>query len=306
MTAKLMMFYNPCGGVGKTTLTLIAGDGLQRLYGRRVLFIDLDGLCSLSRRLGYSGNIWICADKHFKYSSRHLVRGEIKRQGRGLQDLQMIYHPDAYYCSDGRIERNWTEPRVRGDLIPADSGLFYYSLPAGENGYGFDTYLINLLKTWIDELSKYYDVIFLDCAPGYGRLAQQASLAVDYLIPVIEAGVYESLTGCDFIMWDIHRTQHPYEKTEELWNRCPFKTEIPGIVVNKVQIGYSDFNNEAIKRVNTKFKWVVEIPGAYVRERDVLIYNNKGSLFSIFERGKSRSRNCCEELVTALEKLLSK
>lgn len=307
MTAKLIMFYNPCGGVGKTTLTLIAGDGLQRLYGRRVLFVDLDGLCSLSRRLGYNGDIWLQTEKHIKYSSRHFVQGKIERQGKGLQDIQMIYHPDACYYSDGRVERNWTKPTIRGDLIPADSGLFYYSRYTGVKVCGNDTYLINPFRTWIDELSEHYDVIFLDCPPGYGLLAQQASLTVDYLIPVIEAGLYESLRGCDFIMWDIHRTQHPYEKTEELWSRCPYKTEIPGIVVNKSQMcSSSDFKSEAIKRVNTKFKWVVEIPGAYVRERDVLIYNNKGSLFSIFERGKSRSRNCCEELVTALDQLLRK
>lgn len=136
------------GGSGKTITTWNLGAGLKS-QGRRVLLIDLDSQCSLTRNLRINPNSTIA-------SAYEVLTGSV-------------------LAKDTIVETG------SGDLIPASSRLATADLNI--TGRGKEYRLQNALRT----ISDQYDVCIADTPPALGILLVNALTASDSLLITAQA-----------------------------------------------------------------------------------------------------------------------
>ena len=177
---RFIAISNRKGGVGKTTLTLMAAYGFA-LYGqKRVLVIDLDAQASSS--LAFLGaDRWI----------------EAKETGRHAGDMFINAFGDETHIDIDRfitkqvgdVTSPQGDPEI--DIIPSSSelddserGLLYMmaqSEPTLEEVfYEIERKVANIIRS----AEGHYDVVILDCPPGLSCSAWGGLRAADYaLIP---------------------------------------------------------------------------------------------------------------------------
>lgn len=143
---KIFSISNHKGGVAKTTTTTNLAAGLAKM-DKKVLVIDLDAQCNLTKHLGiqkYDTNV---------YSA---LKGDSK--------LPEIRVTDNLYISPSHI-----------NLSGAD---IEFSMEPGRE---------NLLKDLLNNFENKYDFVFIDCPPSLGLLTINALNASDFVLIPLQA-----------------------------------------------------------------------------------------------------------------------
>ncbi len=170
---------NMKGGVGKTTLTVNIAACLAKLYGKRVLVIDLDTQISATlsmvapqefakirrekKTISYSVAKILKPNTRYKFETRDLITPDVC----GVRGLDLLAGDidiyDEFLVSEKLHEESNSNPEI--DFIDAWNG--------------FEGSLIkDILAPVIDE----YDFIILDCAPGYNLLTRSGIMASHFYI----------------------------------------------------------------------------------------------------------------------------
>lgn len=156
---KTIAIMNNKGGVGKTVTAISLADILTREYGRRVLLIDCDGQCNLTRTY--------------------------------LPDLDTGDVPTTATLLLGEGEPVWEDNTIdlgRGlSLVPASSELYELDRAALQDGVRRTRVLYDFVLAAAEDDGA--DYCILDCPPGYTVASINALLACDeVVIPMLVDG----------------------------------------------------------------------------------------------------------------------
>jgi chromosome partitioning protein len=170
---------NMKGGVGKTTLTVNIAACLAKLYGKRVLVVDLDTQISATlsmvapqdfakirrekKTISYAVAKVLKPNSRYKFETRDLITSDVC----GVRGLDLLAGDidiyDEFLVSEKLHEEAKNTPEI--DFI--------------DTWNGFEGSLIkDILAPVIDE----YDFIVLDCAPGYNLLTRSGIMASHFYI----------------------------------------------------------------------------------------------------------------------------
>jgi chromosome partitioning protein len=179
--AYVIATVNMKGGVGKTTLTVNLATCLAKHHNKRVLIVDLDTQISATLSL------MTPADFAKARQDKRTLRSLVKRSILGDPKLPTVACEAVrtFICN------------VKGlDLLPGDIELYdeflvsemLHQLAVNRGQADFERVWHDFEKTLISNIleafSKDYDLIILDCAPGYNLITRSALLACDfYLVP---------------------------------------------------------------------------------------------------------------------------
>jgi chromosome partitioning protein len=152
---KVWSIANQKGGVGKTTTTVALG-GLLAAWGFRTLMIDIDPHGSLSSYFGHDPD-------ELEQSSYSLFEAVAERRELPPADLVLPTSTEGL------------------SLIPAAVALATLDRQSGRrDGMGL------VLKRAVDQLSRQFDYILIDCPPVLGVLLINALAACERLIVPVQ------------------------------------------------------------------------------------------------------------------------
>ena len=145
--AQIMSVFNAKGGVGKTTTTLNLGKALN-MMGFRILLLDLDPQANLSQSLGVENEEHTITDV-FNQSIDSLP---IKKVG------------DFFHLVPSSLELTAVEPSLYSNI---------------------KSYL--LIKKRLEPIQEEYDFVIIDCPPSLGILTQNALIASNNVLIIVQA-----------------------------------------------------------------------------------------------------------------------
>ena len=164
---RIIALSNQKGGVGKTTSTLNIGAALA-LKGKRVLLIDVDPQCNLSKSLDATND-------------------EFDIYGVLLREYPV---KSAVF-------------KVRPNLllIPGSKNL-----PAFERNHGGDYESFYFLKTRLEEILSMYqiDYVLIDCPPSLNLISTNAYVAANEVVVPVEGQEF-SLDGLSLVAETVHK-----------------------------------------------------------------------------------------------------
>jgi cellulose biosynthesis protein BcsQ len=172
---------NMKGGVGKTTLTVNLAASLARHHNQRVLIVDLDTQISATLSLMPPGEFANLRSQ--KRTLRHLVHRAILGDADLFNQTRDVIQ--GFVCNVPSLS-----------LLPGDIDLYdefvvselLHRRAMQQSKTNFEAvwnrFEKNLISSILQTIDSDYDIIFLDCAPGYNLLTRSALLASNYyLIP---------------------------------------------------------------------------------------------------------------------------
>lgn len=189
--AKKIFFGNYKGGVGKTTTVFEIGAQLAAKYQQKVLLIDLDPQCSLSKICEGSTNInlnTLPVDQTLNYVLE--LYGEYISQATRLQFFEKSI-ASKYSAIQYAIQNIKKHSKKGGslDFIPTVLDLKnsrISDIADRFSGSSINILVIAKLLSDIENGDKNYDFILIDCPPTSNIIIQSVFLASDYyLIPTI-------------------------------------------------------------------------------------------------------------------------
>lgn len=211
--------YNIKGGVGKTSIAVNLAWSAATRSARRTLLWDLDAQGAASFLLGHDGG-------SRSKRAADIFAGEAKPKA--------LIESTAY-------------PRL--DLLPADASLA--TLDRLLHDLGKKRRLAKL----VEDLSRDYDLIVLDCPPGLGDLAEQLVRAADLVIvPVVPSELSRRTLVAveDFVnareartvpllpvhaMVDRRRKLHRDYVTDSDWPAVPMASAVEQMAERRAPIG---------------------------------------------------------------------
>lgn len=191
---RTIAIENLKGGVGKTVTTISLAHILVEEYHQRVLLVDCDGQCNLTRF--YLGNV-----------------------------------PDTTTLADvltGNMEPLWEDNLIGVRpglwLLPAGQQLYSLDLAAIQHGSSNLMILREFMKA-VEE-DQGIDTVLFDCPPGFTAASTAALMAAqEIIVPVLMDGF--SVEGMADMLLQIHsmRDVNPRLKVAGVlinqWHRCP-------------------------------------------------------------------------------------
>ncbi len=195
---RAIAIENLKGGVGKTVTTISLAHILTETYGKRVLVVDCDGQCNLTR----------------------FYLGEVPDTVTLAEVLEGNHDP---YWMDNVIG---VKPRLL--LLPASQELYRLDLAALRRGAAGLTALQDFLEAVAEDGTV--DVVLFDCPPGFTAASTAALMAADeIIIPVLMDGF--SVEGMTDMLLQVSsmREVNPALRVAGVlinqWHRCPAVTE---------------------------------------------------------------------------------
>lgn len=236
---------NMKGGVGKTTLTVNLAASLARNQGKRVLIVDLDTQISATLSLMPPGEF--AKLRNDKRTLRYLVHQAIARN----PDLPNLTRDSikSYICNVPGLSLMLGDIEIYDEYLVSEM-LHKRSMQQGraeQFEQVWNEFEKNLIRNILEPISPDYDIIILDCAPGYNLITRSALLASDYyLIPARPEPL--SLIGIQLLERRIHRLREAHR-------------EDPSVKVDLLGIAFSlsgnlltgRYYNQVMKRLNDDF-----------------------------------------------------
>ena len=168
MAAKIIVFANQKGGVGKTTTAVNLGAYLSK-NGQRVLLLDFDPQGNLSSSVGFKNQEW---GVYEVLTDKIPVNRAIRKTS--LENLHIL--PSNIHLTGAGVE-----------LINLKDREYF-------------------LKEHIKPLLNYYNYIFIDCPPSLGILTVNGLTAADYVIIPLQCE-YFALEGLSLLLKSITKIQ---------------------------------------------------------------------------------------------------
>jgi chromosome partitioning protein len=215
---KTIAIANQKGGVGKTTTAVNLGAGLA-IEGFRVLMIDLDSQCNLTRTFLTPEMI-----------QNTLANVLIDNKGDGLPFGAAIY--------ETHIEN-------------LDLAASHIRLAKLEKSSQFDD--LFRLKDSLNSLSDEYDFVLVDCPPSLGIVVTQALLASDYVIVPLAAEYYafEGTQDLEETIKSVRRSNPSLNVLGYVVTRFDARTTASAEAYKQAQAMFGDKLFETLVRSNT-------------------------------------------------------
>lgn len=236
---------NMKGGVGKTTLSVNLAACLAKFHQKRVLLVDLD--TQISATLSLMPPADFAKLRNDKRTLRNLINRAIASDPKLPQTVpDTIY---SYVC------------QLKGfDLLPGDIDLYdeflvsqllhKTALQKGDTDFEqvWNVFEKNLIRKVLEPIEKDYDLILLDCAPGYNLITRSALLASNfYLIPAKPEPL--SLIGIQLLERRINKLKETHET-----DLAPVDLELLGIAFSlSGNLLTSRYHGQVMKRLNEDF-----------------------------------------------------
>ncbi|MEB3294715.1 MAG: ParA family protein [Synechococcales bacterium] len=244
--AYIIATTNMKGGVGKTTMTVNLAAAIAKYQNKRVLIADLDTQISATLSLMPPGEF--AKLRSDQRTLRHLVHEAV----RGNPDLpnQTRDAIKGYTCNIPNLS-----------LLPGDIDLYDEFLVSEllhqrsiQQGKGdrfrevWNDFEKELMRNILLPISSNYDVIILDCAPGYNLITRSALLSSHYyLIPAKPEPL--SLIGIQLLERRINRLREAH-RDDEVINAV----EMLGITFSlSGNLLTGRYYNQVMKRLNDDF-----------------------------------------------------
>ncbi|WP_195990209.1 ParA family protein [Clostridium sp. D53t1_180928_C8] len=223
---KKVFFGNYKGGVGKTTTVFEIGALLAEMHQKKVLLVDLDPQCSLSKVCSKTSDIKLeninveetlnfaieLYSEYLKEASKiEILEGQVKT--RYLSINNMVKRINKYSNSGGRLE-----------YIPTVLNIKNSRLNDIAEKMAKNTITILSISKIMEDICKEnnYDYILFDCPPNSNIITQGVYLYSDYyLIPTILDEI-----SCDGVADYISEVQGTYLK-------YVYDNNIGGITIKK-------------------------------------------------------------------------
>ncbi|MFC5604756.1 ParA family protein [Sporosarcina koreensis] len=237
---KVISLINWKGGVGKSTLTLHLGVGLQKITNKRVLLVDLDPQCNLSfLALGvesyyesvYERGMATLKDVFDGYFNDKNVDGSSVTHEKLVNDS-----PSSAFDKIDMILSH--QDLVLMDLILARSqkkGKDHKEVTRNE------IEKLSILKTLLDQVKDDYEYVLLDCPPNVNTVTQNAFYASDYFVVPVKPD-FLSTTGISLIVKYMDKFNADFERMHD-YAEMPgpyVHTKFGGIIFNMVD----EYKNE--------------------------------------------------------------
>jgi chromosome partitioning protein len=242
--ALVIATTNMKGGVGKTTLTINLATCLVKNHKKRVLIVDLDTQISATLSL------MMPAEFAKLRQDKRTLRSLIQRSIVGDPQLATLI-PEAV--------RSYTCNLPGLNLLPGDIDLYDEFLVSEmlhrkaiqQSGVEFEqiwnTFEKQLIQSILKPISQDYDIIILDCAPGYNLITRSALLASDfYVIPAKPEPL--SLIGIQLLERRIAKLRETHQAD------TPIAAQLLGITfLLSGNILTGRYYNKVMKRLNEDF-----------------------------------------------------
>ena len=191
---RAIAIENLKGGVGKTVTTISLAHILTEAYGRKVIVVDCDGQCNLTR----------------------FYLGEVPDTVTLAEVLEGRHEP---YWLDNVIE---VKPRLM--LLPASQELYRLDLAALRRGASGLTALRDFLEAVAEDSGA--DVALFDCPPGFTAASTAALMAAgEIIVPVLMDGFSVEGMADMLIQVSSMREVNPALRVAGVlinqWHRCP-------------------------------------------------------------------------------------
>jgi chromosome partitioning protein len=158
---KIICITNQKGGVGKTTTAVNLGIGLN-FHGKKILLVDLDPQASLTSAIGLKNQV-------FEFTIYDLLKGN------ALFDQVAVFHDGV-----------WVIP---SSISLSGADIELSTLPGREL----------LLTEVLNQVSRRFDGIIIDCPPSLGLLTLNALTAANAILIPIQAE-YLPLEGVKILL----------------------------------------------------------------------------------------------------------
>lgn len=172
--SQIIAICNQKGGVGKTALTINLGAALAD-EGRKVLLIDLDPQGHLTEGVGVK-DLYL-KETHTLYEALTDHKGDGER---------LIHHI----------------PHEKFDIIPSN-----YQMVLIEQKLFMTRNREHKLRELLEELSRPYDFVLIDCPPNLGNLTDNALNAARRVVVPIQAET-SSVRALDLLFDQIESVEH--------------------------------------------------------------------------------------------------
>jgi len=234
---------NMKGGVGKTTLTVNLATSLAKNHNQRVLVVDLD--TQISATLSLISPQEFAKLRRERRTLGRLIYKAIKPENRSKLTIEDIIQP--YICG------------IKGlDLLPGDIDLYdeylvsemlhHQAVKEEKRNFGdiWNNFERFLIRSTLEPVIDKYDLIILDCAPGYNLLTRSGIVASDfYLLPARPEPL--SVVGIQLLERRIAQLKESHK------DGTPLKLQLLGIVFILSGGLIGRYYKQVMKRVTEDF-----------------------------------------------------